>query len=201
VNVKTFIRLILGLSSIDEEDLGLDSSIQWQLNNEGRKARGILTTTDDETKVKKTYSIASLEPLFYSNCGFSSRGTTCWALWDNENERQLLVKDSWREEGTTFPEFKNLQKAQGLEGVVQMISYEANHGETKDSGVTKYIPQEERTSYHSDSDRSTPVNQICSRIVMERYGWEVNHFESEKQLLCALRDAIAGQCYRAPCIF
>ncbi|RXW16529.1 hypothetical protein EST38_g9326 [Candolleomyces aberdarensis] len=189
-NVKTFVRLILGLSSLDEEDLGLDSSIQWQLNDEDRKVRGILTTTDDETKITKTYQLTDLKPLFYSNCGFSTRGTTCWALWDNEHERQLLAKDSWREEGTNIPEFKNLKKARGLEGVAQMISYEANHGETKDSGVTEYIPREERPNY--PSDWSCPVNQICSRIVMERYGWEVDHFESEKQLLCAVRDAIAG---------
>lgn len=194
---EPFIRLIVGLCSLDEEVLGLDSSVQWTLDETGRKASGTLTTTDDETKVTKTYDLVSVRPLFKQYC-LANRGTICWAVRDPETKEELIVKDCWRDEGAPA-EFENLKRARNINGVVQIISYEGDRRQTKDFGVSRYFPPKDRKK--SSMKTAMAQNLIQSRVVVERYGRDIRYFESEKQLLCAIRDAIAGKRPRlvAPC--
>ncbi|RXW14709.1 hypothetical protein EST38_g11145 [Candolleomyces aberdarensis] len=185
---EPFIRLIIGLCSLDEEVLGLDSSVQWTLDDTGRKASGSLTIRDDETEVTKTYDLASVRPVFKQHC-LANRGTICWAVRDTETKEEFVVKDCWREEGAPA-EFENLQRARNINGVVQMIFHEGNRRQTKDFGVSRYFPPKDKKK--SSMKISVAQNMILSRVVMERYGRDIRYFESEKQLLCAIRDAIAG---------
>ncbi|KAJ2922221.1 hypothetical protein H1R20_g14874, partial [Candolleomyces eurysporus] len=185
---EPFIRLVIGLCSLDEEALGLDSSVQWTLDDTGRKASGSLTIRDDETEVTKTYDLASVRPVFKQYC-LANRGTICWAVWDTETKEEYIVKDCWREEGAPA-EFENLQRARNINGVVQMVSHEGNRRQTKDFGVSRYFSPKDRKK--SSMKISVAQNLILSRVVMERYGRDIRYFESEKQLLCAIRDAIAG---------
>ncbi|KAJ2914710.1 hypothetical protein MD484_g5717, partial [Candolleomyces efflorescens] len=177
----TFVRIILGLSSLDEEVLGLDTSIQWTLHPKtGEKNRGTLTIKDEETKISKTYDLRGVDPSFVQ-LGIIGRGTTCWPIWDGENQRTLLAKDCYRyEDSSSTPEFENLKLARDIPGCVFMVSYEANRGETVDGfdfcPCRKHIVRK----------------QVLSRIVMEEHGKDLFGFTSELQLFQAIRDAILG---------
>jgi hypothetical protein len=140
--------------------------------------------------VTKTYDLVSVHPLFKQHCLAGNRGTTCWTVRDPETKEELIVKDCWREEGAP-PEFENLKKARNVAGVVQMISYEGHRRQTKDFGVSRYFPRKERKK--SSMKIAMAQNLIQSRVVVEQYGRDLRYFESEKQLLCAIRDAIAGK--------
>ncbi|RXW16283.1 hypothetical protein EST38_g9570 [Candolleomyces aberdarensis] len=173
-------KIIPGLSSLDEEVLGLDTSVQWWIDPEtGRKDGGTLTIRDDESGTSKTYELWRSDPSFKQYC-ILGRGTTCWDLLDEDNERLLLAKDCYRyAEDPDVPEFESLKIARGLDGLAQMVSYTANCGETlNDFGFS--------------SSRKSQHNMIASRVVLEKCGKNLFGFTSEKQLLSAIRDAIAG---------
>ncbi|KAJ2912010.1 hypothetical protein MD484_g8405, partial [Candolleomyces efflorescens] len=172
---KIFVRLIIGLSSPKESDLGLDSSIQWKIEN-GRKVGGTLTArgTNDAELI---YPLLSVDP-FFRRTDIRGRCTTCWRVSDPVNGEELLVKDSSR----TFdgiPEVVHLQEALGIPGVVQMVTCDLDSGQTKELRGFTVVP-------------ATFVNRVATRIVMKRCGDSIVRFASAKQLLCALRDAIAG---------
>ncbi|RXW16286.1 hypothetical protein EST38_g9566 [Candolleomyces aberdarensis] len=173
-----FIRLILGLSSLNEEILGLDTSIRWRLDRESRKATGTVTVVD-EGKVSRKFKMVFVEPMFRKSSIYGT-GTVVWVVEDFESGEEVLVKDSWRGDGEEWvSECENLKAARGLDGVVQMISCEEDRVQTRDFGVFR-------------EDDSDCMNFIQSRMVMERYEHHLFAFSSERQLLCALRDAIAG---------
>ncbi|KAJ2932337.1 hypothetical protein H1R20_g4754, partial [Candolleomyces eurysporus] len=179
-NPHVFVKIILGLSSLDEEVLGFDTSVQWTIDPDtGRKDGGTLTIRDDETGTSKTYELWRSDPSFKQYC-IISRGTTCWDLLDEDNGRLLLAKDCYRyAEDSDVPEFENLKIARGLDGLAQMVSYTANCGETlNDFGFSP--------------SRKPQHNMIASRVVLEKCGKNLFGFTSEKQLLYAIRDAIAG---------
>ncbi|KAJ2915889.1 hypothetical protein MD484_g4501, partial [Candolleomyces efflorescens] len=187
-NPYEFVRLLLGVCSLDEEGLGFDTTIAWSIDSTGRKASGTLTARDEEKNTTKEYELLSLQPLFQSSSLFG-RGTVCWVVRDPETGEELLVKDCWRGERGKA-EHENLAIAKGLPGVVQMISYEDYRSQTKDYGVSRYLTPEERAGRYSQE--VVPSNLIQSRIVMEKYGRRVGHLMSEMDTLCTIRDAIAG---------
>jgi hypothetical protein len=166
----------LGLSSPNETDIGLDTSIQWRTEN-GRKASGTLTTTGVDG-ARAVYSLLDVEP-FFSRSNILGRGTICWRVADPINGEELLVKDSWRS-GDRISECLHLQEALGVPGVVQMLSCEQDRGQTHSlRAFGNHVP----TNF---------TNRIHTRVVMKCYGDPVVIFTSAKQVLCALRDAIAG---------
>ncbi|KAJ2928390.1 hypothetical protein H1R20_g8695, partial [Candolleomyces eurysporus] len=172
----TFVRLVLGLSSPNESDIGLDNSIRWLIIN-GRKAGGALMTRGTDNN-EILYPLLRLEPFFFRStiCG---RSTTCWSVFDPETGEELLVKSSWRTEDM-ISEHVYLQEAAGVAGVVQMVSCEPDRGQTKDlRGFRDTIP----TGFQ---------NRVDTRVVIKQYGPPIMEFTSPKQVLCALRDAIAG---------
>ncbi|KAJ2914713.1 hypothetical protein MD484_g5718, partial [Candolleomyces efflorescens] len=170
--------------------------IEWTVDKAGKKTRGTLATTDEEKKATKTYELASVDPLFKQYClEAGNRGTVCWAVRDPVTKEELIVKDCWREEGAPA-EFENLKKARSIVGVIRMISYEADRRQTKDFGVSKYFPGKGRKK--SSMRIAIARSFIQSRVVVEQYGLDLRYFESEKQLLCAIRDAIAGTFSNSP---
>ncbi|RXW23021.1 hypothetical protein EST38_g2829 [Candolleomyces aberdarensis] len=172
----TFVRLVLGLSSPNESDIGLDTSIRWLTIN-GRKAGGALMTRGVDNS-ETLYPLLRLEP-FFSRSHICGRSTTCWSVLDNGTDQELLVKSSWRLEDKTS-EHVYLQEAVGTAGVVQMVSCEPDRGRTGDlRGFGNTVP-------------AGFQNRVDTRVVIKCYGQPVREFNSPKQVLCALRDAIAG---------
>lgn len=176
----TFVRLVLGVTSTDEDVLGFDQTIRWEIRD-GKKISGTITVTD--TSVVKegrttVYAMRNIAPVFRRS-SVSGRGTTCW-LVDQPGGRPLLVKEAWRT-GTRMPEHEYLKAARGVRGVVQMILYEYL-GRTTDWRPGTY-----------PGDPSVN-NRSKLRIVMEAHGPSLDHYKSRSQLLSAVRDAIRGTC-------
>lgn len=185
-NPHVFIRLILGLSSTDESLLGLDTSIQWEIEN-GRKVSGTITTTDAGHSTSKqqpetVYTLKNVNPTF-SRSNIRGRGTTCW-LVHQPGKKDLLVKDAWRT-GARVAEHKYLEAARGIPGVVTMISHE-------------YLLQTRDFRPENHAVDSSFQNRTKLRIVMEAHGPALDHYKSRYQLVAALRNAIKGAipCFR-----
>ncbi|KAF6741597.1 hypothetical protein DFP72DRAFT_256111 [Ephemerocybe angulata] len=171
----TFIRLILGLSSTNESILGFDTAFEWTLDPEsGRKVAGTIATLDEAGGLIRYKLNMDAPPLV--RAGIRGRGTTCWTAFHPETGDRVLIKDAWRNE-SKGSEIEYLKVAKGVEGVVQMISFEDYRAETKD-----YRP--------STCDHPGSYNRIKSRVVMEHYGPSIWNFESRIQLIGAIKDAI-----------
>ncbi|RXW12794.1 hypothetical protein EST38_g13062 [Candolleomyces aberdarensis] len=173
----TFIRLILGLSSTEERNLGFDDTIQWTTGSDGKRTGGTLTTIGPDNTSTTYYLTVDEDPFVRAN--LRGRGTTCWAVKNSRGER-FIIKDYWLA-GNRVAEFNLLTEAKDLPGVCQMVSYEDNRAQTKDfrgniSGFTS-------GAFH---------NRTAIRIVMKAYGPSVENFTSVMEVLAALRDAIAG---------
>ncbi|KAJ2912013.1 hypothetical protein MD484_g8401, partial [Candolleomyces efflorescens] len=172
----TFIRLVVGLNSLDQSEIGFDASIQWKIKD-GRKVGGSLTTLkEDNTEI--TYTLSEVNPVitFFDIRG---RGTQCWSVLHPTTGDKLLVKDCWKVDDRV-PEYEHLDQLKGVQGIAQMLSFEPNRGETKHfraRGVTS----------HRDF-----LNRVAIRIVLKSYGIPIVRFKTPTELLCALRDAIKG---------
>ncbi|KAF6757912.1 hypothetical protein DFP72DRAFT_808256 [Ephemerocybe angulata] len=154
----TFIRAILSLGSTDEEEVGLDTSVQWEVV-EGRKVSGTITTFDEKSKTFNTYTMTD-DPV---------TGTL------------LLIKDAWIYESADLgrkEEHYYLAQAAGIAGVIQMVGYEDRKGE----------PFGEIKSFRPTDVRLR--NRIFRRLVLEKYGKDIDEFRSQLELVCALHDAI-----------
>ncbi|KAF5339120.1 hypothetical protein D9611_011176 [Ephemerocybe angulata] len=175
----TFIRLILGLSSTNESILGFDTAFEWTIDPEsGRKIAGKIATPDEAGRLIK-YNLSMDGPPFL-RAGICGRGTTCWTAFHPETGDRVLIKDAWRNE-SKGSEIEYLKVAKGVEGVVQMISFEDYRAETKN-----YRP--------ASCDHPGSYNRVKSRVVMEHYGPPIWKFETRIQLIGAIKDAI--QAYR-----
>ncbi|KAF5341243.1 hypothetical protein D9611_005958 [Ephemerocybe angulata] len=173
----TFIRLVLGLGSSNEQTLGLDTSVQWTVDSAtGKKTSGTIAGLDAE----------GLPIVYQINMGHSpfvrpeikSRGTTCWHAIDPRNGQDVFVKDAWRLTNKTS-EYDYLQIAQGIDGVVQIISFQDDCATTKDYRPTALVPE-------------TFKHKTKSRLIVHRYGKSIEHFSSRSQAIGALRDVIVA---------
>ncbi|KAJ2925071.1 hypothetical protein H1R20_g12020, partial [Candolleomyces eurysporus] len=108
------------------------------------------------------------------------RGTTCWAVEDQQGNR-FLIKDYWVSDGRK-PEFELLSEVKEVPGVCKMVCYKAQRAKTKD--------YRGRLNAYSHGDLFR--NRTAVRIVLKSYGSTIDKFKSAKQLLAALRDAIAA---------
>ena len=171
---------MLGLSSCEESDLGLDSSIQWK-RKKGMKVSGFLKTRNGDST--KTYQLANVEPIF-SHFNLCGRSGICWSVLDIATGKKYIVKDTWELEGRVS-EIIHLKELKGAAGVVQMISYEEQRNETK------YL----RDLEHIASGLSPGEfhNRILARVVLDNPGRSIKEFDSPTQLLTALSDAISGR--------
>ncbi|KAF5328511.1 hypothetical protein D9611_014383 [Ephemerocybe angulata] len=172
------IRLVLGLSSFNAADIGLDDSVKWEIEG-GKKVRGSITTKVGGTGLEVEYPLADTRPIF-SNKDIVGRGSMIYKVRDTETGRILVVKDTWRPSYAVC-EGKFLEKAKGVPGIAQMVSFEDEH-----------VPGVETMKYCPLYSEGRPQTLIQSRIVMEHYGLNITNFSSEVQLIGAMRDAIAG---------
>lgn len=177
----TLIRLVAGLSSTDEAMLGLDDSIQWTIVD-GRKAEGTLTTTGPSGE-PKTYPIVDQIPT--NRDSIRGRATTCWRVRDPETLEEFVVKDSWRPDDRS-PEYELFELTKDIPGVAQVVSHETRKVEVKELRCPSTVGQF--------------LNRVFSRMTSRLYGKPLTSFASTLQLLCAMRDALAGT-YAIPAHF
>ncbi|KAF5340940.1 hypothetical protein D9611_006016 [Ephemerocybe angulata] len=176
-NPTTLILFVLGLTSHDEANLGLDTSVQWMLDPDtGRKVTGTLQAPNVRGEMV-VYSLNVEKPPFVRP-SIVGRGTTCWHATDPETGKGVVIKDTWRTtERTSESEF--LVDARGIPGVVQIISHQDNCAATTDFRPINFKAE----GYQ---------NRIKSRVVLEECAEPIWKFTSRHQVISALRDAIAA---------
>lgn len=180
---KSFLRALLAIVSQHERVLGFDTSIQWIIGDDGRKSDGKITVTTSKGG-KVTYEMDKIDPECHRHtiCG---RGTTCWrAIAPNrapDSDDTVIIKYSWQSEGRV-PEYTLLEKAKGIPGIGQMIDYSIDRLDTA----------RWRKSSKGALPKKTFHNRILTCIVLEGYGGTILEFGDQSELLCALRDGMAG---------
>lgn len=183
---KTFLRAILAVVSGDEKVLGLNTSIQWEIDENGRKTDGTVVV-DTSKGGPTTYDLIKIDPEFhrYTLCG---RGTTCWRakLPDSPNSESVIIKYSWQSEGRTA-EHVLLKKVRGIPGVGQMADYGLEERSTSKwrngEGKPKRLP------------KNNFFNRVLTCTVLEGYGEPIKNFGSQMELFCAFRDCLAGMSF------
>ncbi|KAF6760807.1 hypothetical protein DFP72DRAFT_1092094 [Ephemerocybe angulata] len=178
----TFVRLILGLSSYNEETLGLDTSVQWIISSTtGRKISGTITVRDSRTGNPLPFELNMLEPPTMHHA-IRGTGTTYWNAFELPGGRgRLIIKDSWREDGRVGEKvfLRKARKAK-VKGVVEMVEFQDNIANTR-----SYRPRD-----LSILDAPDFFNRKLSRLVVRSPGPSLAYFKSQAQAIRALRDAV-----------
>ncbi|KAJ3538890.1 hypothetical protein NMY22_g4984 [Coprinellus aureogranulatus] len=175
-DASLFVQFAAGLMSPDERVLGLDTSVQWTIDQTlCRKVAGTITLSD--TSGSETYELDMNEPPFVRP-GIRGRGTVGWPARDPTTGEAVLVKDSWHTD-SRHSECEFLLKAKGIPGIVEILDHEDYCAET-----AQYRP----TGFDNEEFR----NRFKPRLVLKRYGEPIWFFRSRLRLLLALRDVLVG---------
>lgn len=181
----TLIQLIVGLSAVEEDRMGLDDTIRWRIKD-GRKFNGYIRTVDSNGE-PVWYPLMKLKPIAMHTTIFC-RGMVVWKATTSTNRVPVIIKDAYHYAARgEMHEHDYLAMVEGMDGVAQMISCEPGHTDLQDHrgpGI--------------DGVRHALNLAPETRIVMTAYGMDISQFISEEQFLGALRDSIAGA-YRLAC--
>ncbi|KAJ7183240.1 hypothetical protein C8R46DRAFT_1344120 [Mycena filopes] len=186
-NALFFVKLVVLLSSLNEELIGFDTSIYWKDGQRFMKMTPpeLYNSTTGNWEVNTTELIFRLtdEPVF-SRRTIRSRGTVCWSA--EYRGRQYIVKDYWRAEGRAR-ESEFLKELVGIKGVGQMFAYNDDRESVK--AQRGFKDDEVMTS---DSEERTVLSRWFTRLVLPKYGDTLEKARSARQLLCAIRDIVQG---------
>ncbi|KAF5331334.1 hypothetical protein D9611_011836 [Ephemerocybe angulata] len=178
----TLIRLVVGLSSVAEVELGLDDTIRWE-SRKGKKIHGSVIIYDEKADEYRQYKMRNIDPFWRRDALFG-RATRMWDVVDG-NKQRLLVKDAWIAVKGTTPEHILLAKAANVIGVQQLVDYEDRAG--TEFGEIEFLRPAPEAGKKSNFE-----NMTFQRIVTVRYGEALHSFKTEREVLTALRDAIAA---------
>lgn len=173
-NASLFVRIIQLISSPDINSLGFDSEVQW----EGASQR--INVTEDGKTVEYEVENAFVEhPAMYGT------GATYWFARESGTENRVLIKDKWcrriySSREVTEGDLIATVSDNDLPGVARLLSVDER------SRTIKSLRQSIGISSH---EFRSPV---FTRVVLQRHGRTIRHFESGRQLLYAFRDAIHG---------
>ncbi|KAJ6468351.1 hypothetical protein C8R45DRAFT_467853 [Mycena sanguinolenta] len=182
----SFVRLVLLLSSFNEDLLGFDTSISWQ---NGRRCLK-MTPAEIYDKESKSWQANTAELLFeledeplFSRRTIRSRGTVCWSA--KYQGQSYIVKDYWCAEGRTA-ESDYLRQLTGVPGAAQIFTFEKDRESIK---AQRGFADTEKMQ--SDGEEQKPVlGRSLMRVVLPRYGETLEKAKSAHQLLCAIRDIV-----------
>ncbi|KAF6760830.1 hypothetical protein DFP72DRAFT_1092123 [Ephemerocybe angulata] len=170
---STFVRLVVGLSSHNEADLGLDTSVQWTIVD-GRKSEGTISTLDANGE-RVDYKLIMDAYSTFTHHTIRGRGTMHWyAREDSEDGSIFLIKDSWRSDGRT-PEDELLALASDIPGIAEKVAFEDDLAQTKD-----YRPD--------DFEDEDFTNCTLARVTLKYSGPSLAHFSTQVEAMEALRD-------------
>ncbi|TFK21343.1 hypothetical protein FA15DRAFT_83430 [Coprinopsis marcescibilis] len=168
-----FVKLVLGLTSDDPRLVGFDKSICWEVYKGTKDVHGKINAVDAKGD-KITYDIVGDRPSFH-RCSLIGRATNTWDV-TGPNGEEYIVKDLWREaRRSSEPDL--LEAAKGVVGVAQMIACE---------DIYKV------SDFRDLQDGEELTDRTKCRITLERYGRQIEHFQSASQALWALHDAISA---------
>ncbi|KAJ7690134.1 hypothetical protein B0H17DRAFT_596366 [Mycena rosella] len=182
-----FVKLVLLLSSLNEELLGFDTSISWIAGQRVMKMtpRELFNQTKQRWEPNTSELVFTLadQPMFFRRT-IRSRGTVCWIA--EHAGQQYIIKDYWRADDCTR-ESAFLKELTGVKGVGQMFAFD----DDRDSIKTGRGFGEEETMI-SDGQPKRLLNKWFMRLVLPKYGDTLERARSASHLLCAVRDIVKG---------
>ncbi|KAJ7183206.1 hypothetical protein C8R46DRAFT_884433, partial [Mycena filopes] len=182
-----FVKLVVLLSSFNEELLGFDTSIYWKDGQRFMKMtppelfNGATGCWEVNTK-ELVFALAD-EPVF-SRRTIRSRGTVCWSA--EYEGRQYIVKDYWRAHGRAR-ESEFLKDLADVDGVGQMFTFADDR-----ESIKAQRGFEDGATMVSDSGSRPVLDRWFMRLVLLKYGGTLETASSPRQLLCAVRDIVKG---------
>lgn len=183
-NPRTFIRVVLAISSLKEDVLGFDPAFKWSIADDGTRT-GTVTVTES-SGVQLKYKLVKTEPES-RRFTLRGRGTTCWRARllsgeGVESTSDVIIKRSWQSDGRV-DEHLLLEEVKGLKGIGQIVTYGKNGKQTRE-----WRESTEKTSLPKDFR-----NRTLTCVILEGYGRSIIYFRNQTQLLEAFRDSLAGE--------
>ncbi|KAH8927651.1 hypothetical protein BT69DRAFT_1258121 [Atractiella rhizophila] len=114
------------------------------------------------------------------------RGTRCFIAYDEELDRAVLLKDTWRKEASAEEGkvYEDLKKS-GVPNLFNVLAYE----DVED--VDERCNSQRVIFKYKDQSGQEKEKVLCHcRLVLDRVGRSLNEFETERELVVALRDAL-----------
>lgn len=181
-----FVRLVLGVSSKNDANVGLDPGFMW---NEDKSQRFLKTVHigQDNVEVANYYTILKKRP-YSRHEGIVGNGTSCWLGRDLDG-KLVIIKDTWIpvHTGNRIPEAQLLAWVEDMEGISQMRTPFCliDSPTSKLRGLSSDI-------YRQGPNKRFEARQY-SRMIFEYAGKPLSDITDPKEVLIAMRDAIAGQ--------
>ncbi|KAH8916853.1 hypothetical protein BT69DRAFT_1227752, partial [Atractiella rhizophila] len=111
------------------------------------------------------------------------RGTRCFVAYDEESDRAVVLKDSWRDEayedeGKVYEKLKNA----GVPNLFNVVAY----------GDVKQGCDFQRVTFKYKGRLGQEKKKVLchSRLVLDRVGRSLADFRTERELVVAVRDAL-----------
>ncbi|KAF7323880.1 Cytochrome P450 [Mycena kentingensis (nom. inval.)] len=174
-----FVKLVLLLTTYDEELLGLDTSIYWEKGQ--RKMRMTPPEIFDSVAGAMVPNTTELVLILLENYPvfarrtIRSRGTVCWvAVYQG---RHYIIKDYWRAT-PRVAEYEFLRELVGVPGVGQMLTYLPDR-ETICQGRAV-------TEMRLANGQDVISDRTLVRVVVRQYGATLEHAKSPRHFLSAI---------------
>nr|GAT42750.1 predicted protein [Mycena chlorophos] len=187
-----FTKLVYLMSSLDEQDVGYDTSIFWE---NGARCIQVQAPCKWNVDVGQWQSkprtiklqLVRLRPIFFRRT-IRARGTKCWIARDTEGH-EWYVKDYWMSCGRT-PESDFLKDVRGGFGVAELHAWQ-------DTIATVFQQRgreagEELLGTFGEKGRKPIDNRSLMRMVLKRYRGTLNKLSSALLILLAIRDVVRG---------
>ncbi|KZP29235.1 hypothetical protein FIBSPDRAFT_678858, partial [Athelia psychrophila] len=168
----TFVRMILCITSMDHQALGVDDPIYWS------PGKRYIKVGDVNCVIIGGRSGFLRRPI-------RGKCTTCWDVKVPGSEKHLFIKDFWKAEKRPY-ESDYLQDAVGVVGAAQMIASIKNQSSINTQRKVALDP------FLSDDISAAIGDRELCRVVTENCGRPISHFPDPTQLLRAMHDAING---------
>ncbi|KAJ3500315.1 hypothetical protein NMY22_g19295 [Coprinellus aureogranulatus] len=181
-DLETFVRLVLNSASRDVCILGFDPCVKFEKAN-GKRVSGTMKVKH-ELEGQARYEL-EVKPMYIeANRGLIARATTCFKL--KKDEHEYVLKSTWRMLEDHSKEFSKLEMAKGIQGVVQVAAGD-------EFSVTTDMLRglsETKSAKSGESSQVGSAHRVL--ILMECTGPPIYRFDTRKQFVEALYDAIRG---------
>ncbi|TRM60833.1 hypothetical protein BD626DRAFT_571535 [Schizophyllum amplum] len=167
-----FLRILLGLTLLDKNYLGYDSTIE--------------VSVDDERFVTVEGVKYEILHIICQRPGICGLATVCWLCQDVSTEDLVVIKNSWMDRSRANTEADLLRKANeaGVKGIPTVIGFE--FVERDDARVSTARIREDLLPDEQHAD----TRELTRLVMKECYDGLAESFTSPSDLLSLLRDSV-----------
>ncbi|KAF7300648.1 hypothetical protein HMN09_00950300 [Mycena chlorophos] len=193
-NPVLFAQLIFLLTSLNEEQVGYDTSIRWEdgsrciIVNASSQWSELDGAWHMQPRVLRLRVVGDPTRPVFSRPTIRSRGTKCWVVRDGDQE--FYVKDYWMSRQQS-PESKFLADIRGIFGVAEMHAWQDNIATVY--GQRLHESDKLEATFSDDPSKKDVVDdRVLMRLVLKRYAGTLNEAATAVHLLSAVRDIVVG---------